>query len=147
MARIMGGLVIAALMITGCGSNTSTVSPPPLATSIPAPATPAPYDPTVPPASLFLSSVTANPTETSISGGSGVPASIEEDIAAAEAFCRQLVTDRKTEQDAQTAAEEAGYTARIVSQDGESFMVTMDYSPSRVNFEIQDGIVVGCTVG
>jgi hypothetical protein len=34
---------------------------------------------------------------------------------------------------------------RIASEDGESFMLTEDYSDSRINLEILIGIVVGAT--
>ena len=36
---------------------------------------------------------------------------------------------------------------RVVAEDGQSFPVTMDYRPERLNFTIRDGIVVDVTQG
>ena len=41
----------------------------------------------------------------------------------------------------------SGRTYRISMRDGESFPLTMDYSPSRINLEITKGIVDAATVG
>lgn len=38
-------------------------------------------------------------------------------------------------------------TSRIVRQDDESFIVTMDYRPDRINLEIDDGIVTKTNIG
>lgn len=86
-------------------------------------------------------------TVINVDGGSGVPASVEENIAKVEVFCQQLITGKVSEQDAQVLAEREGYTVRVASRDGESFILTMDYSPTRISLEIQNGTVVGCTVG
>ena len=44
-------------------------------------------------------------------------------------------------------AEAADVTWRITREDDESFMVTLDYNPDRVNFEIDDGRVTTASFG
>ncbi len=48
---------------------------------------------------------------------------------------------------ARTAATDEGYDFRVVSVDGESKPVTMDYRPDRLNATVVDGRVVEVTVG
>jgi len=38
-------------------------------------------------------------------------------------------------------------TSRIVRQDEESFIITMDYRPDRINLEIDNGIVTATSIG
>ena len=52
-----------------------------------------------------------------------------------------------TEDEAVSKAENAGLAHRIVSRDGESFPVTMDYSEYRVNFTIENQKVTAATFG
>lgn len=52
-----------------------------------------------------------------------------------------------TKQDAKALCEKRGLKARITSEDGEFFIVTMDYRLDRVNFAINNNIVVGCKRG
>lgn len=52
-----------------------------------------------------------------------------------------------SEPEAVAAAGKIGAEVRIVKRDGEDFPVTMDYSSSRINLSITDGIVIDCTVG
>jgi hypothetical protein len=52
-----------------------------------------------------------------------------------------------SEKDATSCATNMGLTVRILSRDGEQFMVTMDYSPTRVNFDVERGIVTAATSG
>jgi hypothetical protein len=52
-----------------------------------------------------------------------------------------------TEDEALQAAVGAGWTARIVSRDGEDFMITKDYRLDRVNFTVVDGAVTAVYVG
>jgi hypothetical protein len=52
-----------------------------------------------------------------------------------------------TEDEAVQAAMGAGWNARIVSRDGEDFMVTKDYLLTRVNFTVVDGVVTAVYVG
>ncbi|MFZ9780104.1 MAG: hypothetical protein ACO3EM_08050, partial [Ilumatobacteraceae bacterium] len=51
------------------------------------------------------------------------------------------------EADAQRCAEELGWAFRVGRRDGESFALTMDYSPQRVNVEIDDDVVTLIGVG
>ncbi len=52
-----------------------------------------------------------------------------------------------TEEEAGRLAASNGWSVRIVARDGESFAVTEDYSPTRVNLSIEGGVVVDVTVG
>jgi hypothetical protein len=52
-----------------------------------------------------------------------------------------------SEKDATACATRMGLAVRILSRDGEQFMVTMDYSPKRVNFAVERDIVTAATVG
>jgi hypothetical protein len=52
-----------------------------------------------------------------------------------------------TTADAEAAAQEQGWTTRIVAEDGERFMVTEDYSEQRVNLVIEDGTVLAAARG
>jgi hypothetical protein len=52
-----------------------------------------------------------------------------------------------TTADAVAAAETEGRAWRIASEDGESFALTMDYVPTRVNFEVEAGIVADAWMG
>jgi hypothetical protein len=52
-----------------------------------------------------------------------------------------------TEPDAYTRASQAGWAVRTASRDGETFALTQDYSPTRVNLTVADGTVRAVTVG
>lgn len=52
-----------------------------------------------------------------------------------------------TEADAMTKVRAAGLTARIVARDGQSFAVTMDFRPDRINLTIMGGKVSKATLG
>lgn len=52
-----------------------------------------------------------------------------------------------TEDEAQALAEENELTWRTVRVDDEFGVVTEDYNPSRLNFEIDDGVVTAATLG
>ncbi len=52
-----------------------------------------------------------------------------------------------TEEEAIEKAESEGYQHRITARDGEEFMVTLDYSESRINFSIEDGVVTDAKIG
>ena len=52
-----------------------------------------------------------------------------------------------TKQAATAKADAAGTTWRITREDDESFPVTLDYNPERLNFEIDDGKVTQATYG
>lgn len=49
--------------------------------------------------------------------------------------------------DAIAMADADGRVWRVASEDGESFALTMDYVPTRVNFEIEAGIVTAAWMG
>jgi hypothetical protein len=46
-----------------------------------------------------------------------------------------------SEDDAEEAADEQGWTIRVVVRDGEDLPATMDFRPERVNVEVTDGEV------
>jgi hypothetical protein len=52
-----------------------------------------------------------------------------------------------TTADAVALAESDGRVWRIASEDGESFALTMDYVPTRVNFEVEAGVVADAWMG
>lgn len=52
-----------------------------------------------------------------------------------------------SEAEAEAEAEANGWTVRVVERDGEEYMVTMDYSDSRVNLTIEGGVVTNAAVG
>lgn len=49
--------------------------------------------------------------------------------------------------EAVNAAENAGYTVRLVSVDGRQFPITKDIDDKRLNFTVNDGVVTSLTVG
>lgn len=62
-----------------------------------------------------------------------------------ESFGRTLLGMSKKK--AKAKAEDAGYTVRVVSVDGDNRAVTTDYRPDRLNFTIVDGQVTQVTYG
>ena len=48
---------------------------------------------------------------------------------------------------AEEKIQEAGFTHRVVWKDGEEFVNTADYSPTRINLYIKEGIVDKVEVG
>ena len=52
-----------------------------------------------------------------------------------------------TEAEAAELADESGLVWRTVRVDGESFAVTQDLVPSRLNFEIDEGVITAVTLG
>lgn len=69
-----------------------------------------------------------------------------ESIVPVVEFAAQVLIEA-SEKDATQCATDMGLVSRVVKRDGESFAVTMDYSPTRVNFTIESGIVTDVTVG
>lgn len=59
--------------------------------------------------------------------------------------CEQILGS--SEEEAERSAKDAGVRTRVVSIDGQAQMVTMDYSASRINISLQDGLVTDCTIG
>jgi len=46
---------------------------------------------------------------------------------------------------ASAAVQQIGWSLRVMRQDGESFFVTLDYDPSRVNVEVVAGKITAVT--
>lgn len=70
---------------------------------------------------------------------------MDEQAAATQEFADTLVG--KPADEAQAAAVAAGYTYRVLSEDGQDNAVTADYRPDRINVEIEDGTVTRATAG
>jgi len=72
---------------------------------------------------------------------------MEAQAARTQAFADTLVG--MPEADAVAAMEAASppYAYRVVERDGESFPVTMDYSPTRINLSITAGVVTKAVAG
>ena len=51
------------------------------------------------------------------------------------------------EDQAKQCAEDTGYVWRVFEQDGEQFMLTMDYIPTRINVAITRGVVTDAYSG
>lgn len=49
--------------------------------------------------------------------------------------------------DAMALCEKRGLKGRVTAEDGEAFIVTLDYRLDRVNFHIQNNIVISCKRG
>ncbi len=47
-----------------------------------------------------------------------------------------------TEEEAGDLAEEEGLEHRVINRDGEALVVTMDFRPNRLNFWVEDGVVI-----
>lgn len=54
-----------------------------------------------------------------------------------------LVANRTPTTDAKAQIENAGFTSRIVEEDGQGMAATADYRPQRINLIIADGVVIG----
>ena len=70
---------------------------------------------------------------------------MQEQFERSEAFAATLIG--MSEQDAIAAIEDEGLIARVVARDGEYFMVTEDYSVSRINLVIENDRVTEASVG
>lgn len=62
-----------------------------------------------------------------------------------EAFAATVIG--MSESEAIAVIEAEGYVARVVARDGEHFMVTEDYSVTRINLVVVDDTVTEATVG
>jgi|GraSoiStandDraft_5_1057265.scaffolds.fasta_scaffold516658_1 hypothetical protein len=62
-----------------------------------------------------------------------------------DAFCDDLVG--MMEDEATVQAMNEGYTVRVTRRDGNSFPVTRDYRTDRVNFDVEQNVVVAASVG
>lgn len=74
----------------------------------------------------------------------GTPASTEEDAAG---LCASIIEQALPLDVAQILAEDAGYTTRVGSVDGEPQAVTTDFLENRLTFDTQDGVVIACIQG
>ncbi len=63
------------------------------------------------------------------------------------ALCKQMVDQKLSPEDATALAETNGYVARVGTIDGEGQAVTMDLRDDRFTFDVEGGVVVGCTYG
>lgn len=74
--------------------------------------------------------------------GSAVP--VVDDLTA---LCAQIV-DQKLDADTGAAlAEGSGYVSRVVKIDGQPQAATADARDDRMTFEVENNVIVGCTVG
>lgn len=71
----------------------------------------------------------------------------EVDVTQREETLKVFNSSNFTLTDARSAAETAGFSVRIISVDGESFPVTMDYNETRLNFTVVNNIVTAATIG
>lgn len=65
----------------------------------------------------------------------------------AAGLCASFVAEGRSVEEATAAAEEAGYTTRLGTIDGEPQALTTDFLENRLTFDTQDGIVTGCVQG
>jgi hypothetical protein len=49
--------------------------------------------------------------------------------------------------DGKIRAKQMGFIVRVTSVDGKHMMVTMDYSPDRVNFEVEQNVIRRVYIG
>jgi hypothetical protein len=78
-------------------------------------------------------------------GATGTDADPEEPAAVDQQAAERLVG--LTEEEATKLAESNGWAVRVVSRDGESFPITMDYRTDRVNLTVENGVVTAVSVG
>jgi hypothetical protein len=80
---------------------------------------------------------------------SATPVEVTEEAPAAPAFdvndANSLVGQKL--EDVQPALEAAEIRFRVTEKDGESFPMTMDYLPERLNFKIKDGVIIEVSKG
>ena len=93
-------------------------------------------------------SATVSPTPTSSTSTSpsiDVPDNMQEQAAETLKFAQTLLGMAQAY--AENKIEEAGFTHRVVWKDGEEFVNTADYNPTRINLYIKEGIVDKVEVG
>ena len=97
---------------------------------------------------LSLTGCSANASSTpnpSPSASIDVPDNMQKQAAETLEFAQTLLGMAQAY--AENKIEEAGYEHRMVWKDGESFVVTEDYRPTRINLYIKEGIVDKVEVG
>ena len=67
--------------------------------------------------------------------------------ALAEEIAKAVINQTEEEAISMITRKGTGLTYRIVKRDGESYVITMDYSLSRINLEIESGIVTNAYIG
>lgn len=61
--------------------------------------------------------------------------------------CSELILNKSTESEAQLAAEQKALILRVISREGEQYIVTKDYRVNRINVTILEGNVTACFQG
>jgi hypothetical protein len=74
----------------------------------------------------------------------GSPISVSDDMTA---LCQQFIEQALPVEAAQALAETSGYSSRVGSIDGQPQALTKDYREDRFTFDVENGIVTGCTIG
>jgi len=91
------------------------------------------------------------PSERSASGAPTEGSATLPPIAGIEAEPDQTAVndalDGLTREQAEAAAEAAGYTVRVTREDDESYAMTMDYRTDRINIELDGGRVTRAYIG
>jgi hypothetical protein len=87
---------------------------------------------------LILANNTA--TDTGSGGTPGTDSAMDCPRGEPEGFTLSDV-EGQTLEEVETWAAGKGWTVRVIAEDGEYFPVTMDYSPDRVNTQVEAGVV------
>jgi hypothetical protein len=128
----VAGLLAASLLLAGCSGSSEITSQglPGKGAALTDPSEPAPQIPSGTPSEEELTLID--------------PSAPSEQILD---VCSQAVADKLTFSDAATLVQASGYTARLISLDGEPMMGTMDVQMDRVNLLVENNAVIGCTFG
>jgi hypothetical protein len=117
MKSMILGVLTAALALTACGPQSSTPEAGVSATAIPAPE--------------------SSGSELELAPSDTAQALADEVIGMSETQAIETIAGISSEP----------LTSRIVRRDEESFIITMDYRPDRINLEIDNGIVTATSIG
>lgn len=83
---------------------------------------------------------TDTPDDTGSGGTPGSPAAMDCPRGEPDGFTLSDVEGQPLSE-VETWAAGKGWTVRVIAEDGEYFPVTMDYSPDRVNTQVEAGVV------
>lgn len=98
--------------------------------------------------SLSTDATTSSPAASASAQPTGEQSSgAQAGTAEMTALCTQMVDEKMTPEDATALAEKNGYVARVGTIDGQPQAVTMDLRDDRFTFDVEGGVVVGCTYG
>lgn len=75
---------------------------------------------------------------------SGSPVTVSEET---NGLCEAIVSQTLPVEAADALAQGSGYTTRVIVIDGTPQAVTQDLREDRLNFEVENDLVVKCTVG